>query len=297
MTDDNNIDALLSGTDNPSMPSVPESISPLIDDIPQDTPTPPVEKQEKATPDEPSEPKEGAKEGEGDEYGVSDDKKEPSAEVDDYGNPKKESKTYTEDEVNQRINEAVRARLERVERNTAPQQPQAGEAGAEEWQTQLTEYIESTVSGMTARQAQAQQQAVEQARTAEFEQKFVTGMSKFSNFKEVVGQHNITDAMIKASRGMNDPASFFFTACERSPDEIRRISQIPDPSVQMLELGRLEERTKTQAKRPHTKTPRPLEKVRSDSSSPHKEEKAFSLDEMLASSDTRRLAAIRGRRK
>ena len=68
-----------------------------------------------------------------DEYGASEEAPPPAAKVmDEYGNEKAPTKVYTEDEVNDRINSAIRDRLARMERNhsPAPTQQQAQQAAS-----------------------------------------------------------------------------------------------------------------------------------------------------------------------
>ena len=80
-------------------------------------------------------------------------------EIDDYGNEKPEPKTYSEDEVSERINKAVRERMARMERNTPQPEPQQqakpefeyNPESEESWQNQLEGFVEQTVSKMTSK--------------------------------------------------------------------------------------------------------------------------------------------------
>lgn len=166
---------------------------------------------------------------------------EPEAETDDYGNEKAAPKTYTEDEVNERINQAVRERLARAERNAqaeTKQQPATQDGfeydadSKDSWQVQLESFVKQTVGKMHQEQATQAQQAKEQKIQAEFEAKFQKGMSRFKDFTEVMSRQNITDAMVIATRGMDDPAAFMYAAVNRSPEEIKRIANIADPYAQ-----------------------------------------------------------------
>lgn len=227
------------------------------------------------------------------------------AEFDDYGNEKAKPKTYTEDEVNERINKAVRERLARANRadNAPPTQSSQQQASgfeynpesADNWQQQLESFVEQTVGRMSQKQAQQQQQHREQQAQAEFEDKFQRDMGKFNDFRDVVGAQPITDSMTIALRAMKDPASFIYAASKRNPQELQRISTIQDPVQQMVEMGRLEERMRKNA--PSTKAPRPLSRTAEDAGMPRGEKKSSekSIEDMIAESDKRKLAARRQR--
>ncbi len=236
-----------------------------------------------------------------DDRGESD---EPEADTDDYGNEKAAPKTYTEDEVNERINQAVRERLARAERNaqTETKQQPATQDGFEydanskdSWQVQLESFVKQTVGKMHQEQATQAQQAKEQKIQAEFEAKFQKGMSRFKDFTEVMSRQNITDAMVIATRGMDDPAAFMYAAVNRSPEEIKRIASIADPYAQMVEMGKLEERMrKTKST---TKAPRPLSRTREDSSIAHKSDREPSIEDLIAQSDRKRTNLMKMNRR
>jgi len=227
----------------------------------------------------------------------------PEQSIDDYGNEKPEPKTYSEEEVSERINKAVRERMARMERNTTqPEQPQQqakpefeyNAESEESWQNQLEGFVEQTVSKMSSRKEQQQQQAREQQVHNEFESKFHEGMSKFSDFTDVVGSHNVTDAMTIATRSMSDPAAFLYAASKRHGSDLKRISEMPDQYSQMVEIGRLEERMKKS--RTNTKAPAPVSKTRSDSSMPTPSSKEPTIEDMIAHADAKRLA-LRNKRR
>ena len=231
------------------------------------------------------------------------EKQQPTAEVDDYGNEKPEPKTYSEDEVSERINKAVRERVARMERNTPQPEPPQQQAkpefeynaeSEESWQNQLEGFVEQTVSKMSSRREQQQQQAREQQAHNEFESKFHEGMSKFSDFTDVVGSHNVTDAMTIATRAMNDPAAFLYAASKRHGSDLKRISEMPDQYSQMVEIGRLEERMRKS--KSNTKAPAPVSKTRSDSSMPTASSKEPTIEDMIAHADAKRLA-LRNKRR
>jgi hypothetical protein len=214
---------------------------------------------------------------------------------DEYGNPikKQEPKTYTEDEVNERINRAVRERMDRMERNkpTQEQKQQAEQAGFEydrnaegNWQQQLKDFIAHTYKEITQeeqqekqRQAQEQQMQREQAAMQDYEQKFSQGMQRFDDFIEVVGNKQLTDPMVLASRSMRDPAAFFYAAAKNHSAELDRISKLSDPYQQMTEIGRLEERMKKS--KPTSKAPKPISRVTGDMSD--RSDESRNIDDLI----------------
>lgn len=249
---------------------------------------------EPETPDEPTEPTEQA---EGD--------------TDDYGNekPKQEAKTYTEEEVNERINKAVRERLARLKDNqqvpnqqpTQQQKQQAADAGfqydensSQDWQQQLKAFIRQTNEEVQREQYQRQVAEREQQAQMEFEEKFHNGMSKFQDFREVVGSQPITDAMTVATRAMKDPAAFLYAASKRHGDELRRISALSDPYTQMVEMGRLEERMRKS--KGISQAPRPLGATREDGSIREPENRELSIEDLMAQADERKLRRMKARR-
>ncbi len=239
------------------------------------------------------------------ESGELEEEREDKREYDAYGNEKPAPKTYTEDEVNEKINKAVRERLARGN----PQQPnqQAVQQQAkkdfeynpesdESWQQQLELFVEQTVSKMSQKQYAQQEQQRENQAHEEFQDKFTQGMGKFGDFKEVVGSQPITDPMTLALRGMQDPASFIYAASKRHPAELTRISQIPDKYSQMVEMGKLEERMR---KSPvgTTKAPRPVSRTSEDTGLPASKKKSEpSIEDLIAKSEARKLALVKQRR-
>lgn len=225
---------------------------------------------------------------------------------DDYGNEKAAPKTYTEDEVNERINKAVRERLSRANnQSTQPtnQQQQQVQQQAQDfeydpnsdgnWQQQLEQFVEQTFSKMTQRQAQKHQQEQERVSEAEFVDKFSSGMDRFHDFKDVVGNQPITDPMTLALRGITDPAAFIYAASKRHPAELERISKIKDPYSQMVQVGRLEERMRKRAE--GTKAPRPIGRSSEDSTMNYvdKKTKEDSIEDLITKSEQKKLAKIR----
>ncbi len=233
---------------------------------------------------------------------------EASAEAEDeYGNEKAAPKTYTEQEVNERINAAVRDRLARLEKRqaapveqpTKPTEPQFeyNPDSSEPWQQQLEKFVEQTMHKVSNRRVQEEQHQREIAAQQEFEGKFHSGMSKFADFTDVVGAQPVTDAMVMAIRGLPDPAAFLYAASKRASDELVRISKIGDPNTQMMEMGRLEARMK--APRTQTAAPRPLERTKPDGKFSHKSDREMTGDEMLIQADKERLQKFQstGRRR
>ncbi len=226
------------------------------------------------------------------------------SDTDEYGNEKSEppSKTYTEDEVNERINAAVRERLSRLEKNSQPQAEQKNpesfeydKESSETWEQQLESFVKQTVSKMHAEQAARIAEAQQQQANAEFEQKFLKGMDRFKDYREVVKADTMTDAMVMATRAMDDPAAFVYAAVKRAPEEIKRISALKDPYAQMVEIGRLEERMRKA--KTGTSAPRPLAKTKDDASMVHKDEKEESVEDLIAQSERRRQYQLRQARK
>lgn len=105
-TEVSNIDDLLMGGSSPSIPATPESRYEEQPETP-DTSYGDIESSEPDARDLES-PQEEHEEPEAEEP------KEREEDYDDYGNTKTPPKTYTEEEVNERINKAVRERLSRV---------------------------------------------------------------------------------------------------------------------------------------------------------------------------------------
>lgn len=290
-----NIDDLLAGSKSPTQPETPEYQEPEFDDSPveyDELPSigdtintdsePMVQSEDEATPES-----------------------EPEPEQDDYGNPKSKAKTYSEEELNDRINKAVRDRLARgsqqQQAQPTQQQVQQQAAGFEynenaegNWQQQLESFVENTVSRMSQKQAQQQQNLREQQVQMEFEQKFLNGIDKFSDFREIVGAQNISDPMTYALRGMKDPAAFIYAASKRQPQELQRIANINDPVTQVVEMGKLEERMRKAAN--GTSAPRPVSKTKEDSGLPHKPKAGeLTIEQQIAHSDARKLAKMKAR--
>jgi hypothetical protein len=302
-TEYGNIDDMLAGATAPSTPPTSESKDTYVepDDAPEnDNEIPESDSkddfystpEEKAKADEEPDEVEDEPEASGDDY-------------DDYGNAKAPAKTYTEEEVNERINKAVRERLARGNnQNQQPTQQQVEKQAqdfeynpesAESWQTQLEKFVEKTVSKMGQKQAEQQQIERDHQVQAEFEEKFSQGMGRFGDFREVVGSQPITDPMTYALREMSDPAAFIYAASKRHPAELQRIANLPSRNAQMIEMGKLEERMRKVAS--GTKAPKPVSRSRDDGGMPTKVKKTEpSIEDLIAKSDAKRRAALNQKR-
>lgn len=295
-TEYGNIDDMLMTGATPTTPQTPESKPDEYEPVerPDDVygepeQSEPDEPEHIEEPDEPEEPKE----------------KEP--EYDDYGNAKAPPKTYTEEEVNERINKAIRERLARGNNNgqgvqaTTQQVEQKAQDfdynpdSAESWETQLAKFVEKTVTDMGTKQAQQQQRVKDEAHQAEFEDRFTRGMDRFSDFREVVSAQPITDPMTLALREMQDPAAFIYAASKRNPQELARISAMPSGHAQMMEMARLEQSMRKQSQ--GTKAPKPISRSREDASLPTQKKKSEpSIEDLIANSDAKRKAQLQQRR-
>lgn len=226
---------------------------------------------------------------------------------DDYGNEREKPRVYTEDEVNERINKAVRDRLARVKSPDAPLPHTQTQTSAtpdgfnynpnEEgnWEQQLEAFVEQTFNKINQRQLTRQQEMQEQNARAEFEDKFINGMERFNDFREVVRPDAMTDAMTLALRGIKDPAAFVYAASKRQPEELSRIKQIQDPYAQMVEIGRLEERMRKAAN--GTSAPRPVSRTTGDAHMPEsKKAKEDTIEDLIARSDAKRRAQLTAKR-
>lgn len=162
------------------------------------------------------------------------------------------------------------------------------------WQQQLTEFVKQTVNSMQNDEQQKARQIKEEIAQREFHKKFTQGMDRFDDFREVVGSQPIDDAMTMSLRAMADPSAFIYAASKRHPQEIERISKLPDPYARMVEMGKLEERMRRN--KPSTKAPRPLGRTKEDATTKvTPKEKDTSGDDLLAKADAKRLAGVRNR--
>jgi hypothetical protein len=191
-------------------------------------------------------------------------------EVDDYGNQvSKKEKVYTQSEVEN----MMRDRLSRVkqEQQQAPQ-PQYQQQPSHQtnqdlendnWEAQLESFIEGTLTKREQKAQQNQWQQQEQEKQQQFELKFNQSAMRYNDFESIVMGKPITPQMLIATRGMQDPAAFIYTAAKTQEKELSRIAAIQDPYAQTLELGRLEERMKRTVKQTSS-APKPAAKLTGD---------------------------------
>lgn len=164
------------------------------------------------------------------------------------------------------------------------------------WEQQLSDFVKQTVNNLQQDQQREVREKREQTAHQEFTQKFRKGMERFSDFKEVVGAQPMDDAMTLALRGIADPTAFIYAASKQKPQEIERISKIPDPYARMVEMGRLEERMRRG--KSTTKAPRPLGRMKEDASAKVvPKQKDTTGDDLLAKADSKRLATVKNRHK
>jgi hypothetical protein len=300
MPEPHNLDDLLNQNIPANLPVTPEATGEATVDI--------------LVEDEPEFKAVEKKEVQSDDYGLKEEAKEPEKKAepesttDEYGNPEPAPKLYTREEVDEIKNQAIRERLARLERNQQPpampsqaQQQQAAQIGfeynensTEDWQTQLANFTEQVMDRREARKQQQVQQQIEQQALSEFEFKFQQGMTKFADYREVVGQHQIPDTMLMATRSMKDPAAFLYAAAKRAPAELSKIAAMSDPYAQIAEIGRLDERLKA-TRQTTSKTAKPLGRIAEDSAPETTKAKPMGLDDMLAQADAKKRAMINQR--
>jgi len=200
---------------------------------------------------------------------------------DAYGNKVTPPKMYSEEEVQRMIRERLARGRQTPEQQTEVQEAvkdfEADPESGENWETQLSQFIEKTVEKVEQKKQQKVWQERELASQAEFEDKFTTGMSKYGDFNNVVAGKPITASMMMATRSMEDPAAFIYAACKQQPAEVERIAKIADPYAQIAEMGRLEERMKKS--RVLSSAPKPAKRISGDTTS---ESPKHSIDQLIA---------------
>lgn len=218
---------------------------------------------------------------------------EPSTEeTDEYGNEvsteqestKPAERYYTQAEVQQMMQE----RLERQARNM--QKQSSDDEDSPDFQQQLKSMIENAVTEVQQKNAARQQQEIEMQRQQEFEDKFRRGTTRFKDFTNVVANKPISDYMLQATSGMNDPSGFIYAACKRAPEEVERISKITNPYAQVLEIAKLESKLKTG--KTTTQAPRPIKGTKGDSMTKTSPDKPRDI---LAAADSERWARMQRR--
>lgn len=222
-----------------------------------------------------------------DEYGNEIDE-EPATEL-YQAQPAQQERYYTEQELNERINQAVRKRLKE---SRSQDDDYSNDEGVANFQEQLKNMVASTITDLQRQQALQYQQEVELKRQAEFEAKFMNGTKRFKDYKAVIQNKPINDYMFNATRHMNDPSGFIYTACKRAPEEIERIAKLNDPYTQIAEIAKLEEKLK--AKKQTTKAPKPVKTTKGDATT---KEKAARPRDILAAADSERWQRIQSMRR
>jgi hypothetical protein len=189
----------------------------------------------------------------------------PSAdEVNDYGivEVKKPQKMYTEEEFNARI----RDRLSRVKQQPAAPEPVkevvASTDENEPWQVEMKDFIKKTNEEERQQENNRIMRQEAEREQLEFQDKFDRGVSKYQDFSDVTYGKSITQAMMIATKELENPADFIYAACKLYPDEVSRIASITNPLKQLVEVGKLDERMRKSTKA--TSAPRPLGRITSD---------------------------------
>jgi hypothetical protein len=316
------IDDLLMGVGNSQQPATPEHKDKLQDE------KAPIEEVDPETPEygdtddeapETDDTSDGTDETEGDTDETPDDTAKSDSDTDDegdedeYGNKKermskgmkerldRKEKQYQRD-IEQRDHElqVLRQQLASKGASTEVQKAAAdfkydpNDEGS--WQQQLTDFVKQTVNGMNNETQQRERAVKEDQVQREFHKKFTSGMDRFDDFREVVGAQPMDDAMTLSLRAMADPSAFIYAASKRHPQEIERISKLPDPYARMVEMGKLEERMRRN--KPTTKTPRPLGRAKEDATTKvTPKQKDTTGDDLLAKADAKRLSTVRSRHK
>lgn len=312
MSNISSIDDLLMGVGNSQQPATPEHKEKLqeekapIEEMDSDEPeygeTEDAPDLEPESDDEPEEKTERKDESHDDEV-----------EEDEYGNKKERIPPGMKDrldrkekqhqrEIEQRDFELQQLRQQLANQGASSQVQKAAadfEYNPDDestWQQQLKDFVKQTVNSMHSDEQQKTRAVQEQNAQREFQQKFTKGMDRFTDFREVVGNQPIDDAMTLSLRGMADPSAFIYAASKRHPQEIQRIAKLPDPYVRMVEMGKLEERMRRN--KPSTKTPRPLGRTKEDATSKvTPKQKDTTGDDLLAKADVKRLSTVKTRHK
>lgn len=210
--------------------------------------------------------------------------------IDEYGNPVEKPRLYTEEEVNQRIRERLsrgkyaqeqqqeqyqqyQQRQQQSDQQQGYSQQQVNQATAdgfehnpnseESWEVQLERFIDQTIQKKERIKAEEQWKKQEYEKQMVFQDKFTSGMEKYKDFREVVSGKPITDSMMLATRNMDNPAAFVYAASKLHPQELDRISRIPDQYSQAAEIGKLHERM-VKERRAVTNAPKPLNTPKGD---------------------------------
>lgn len=321
------IDDLLMGVGNSQQPATPEHKDKLAnekaeieEDLDTETPSYDAEGDES---DENDPPKKLLNEENDDSEEQNDDESSEEkpdkngnveeSEVDEYGNPKERMSQGMKDrldrkekqfqrEIEQRDHELQILRQQLAQQGASREVQQAAKDfkydpnDENSWQQQLTEFVKQTVTSMNVEQEQKARSIRDEQAHNEFRKKFTQGMERFSDFREVVGAQPMDDAMTLALHGIADPAAFIYAASKRHPQDIERISKLPNPYARMVEMGKLEERMRRN--KPTTQAPRPLGRTKEDATiKVQPKQKDMTGDDLLAKADAKRLATVRNRHR
>lgn len=196
---------------------------------------------------------------------------------------------------------ALRAQLTPIQQEQLQQEVRNFEADPQadgNWQQQLDAYIEQAVVNMQHKKQREAQAAQEREIQQEFETKLLSGMDRFSDFRETIQALpcEISNPMTIATRSLDDPAAFLYAAAKRHPQELERISKLKDPYAQVREMGKLEERMRKG--KTTTQAPRPLGRAKEDAQVPvPKNKKEETIEDLIAKNDAKKLARMNQRYK
>ena len=190
-----------------------------------------------------------------------------SPEIDDYGNEVPKARTYTEEEVQRmirdRLSRGSTATATQAEVKKAAENFEADPSNPDAWETQLEAFVEKTLDKRAGKIERDTMEKQEKARQVEFETKFNSGMEKYKDFRDVVADKPITNAMMMAARNMKDPAAFIYAAAKTQAKELDRIARLPDAYAQALEIGKLDERMR-KTRSAHSSAPPPVKHATGD---------------------------------
>lgn len=309
-----NIDDLLMGIGNSQQPPTPEHKEKIEE---EKTPIDEMEQDEKydteITDNEPEEKPDLAADSEPVDEVEEKTAKEETFEEDEYGNKKERMPKGLKDRLERKEKQFQREIEQRDQELQALRQQLANQGANKEvqqavkdfkydpnddvaWEQQLSDFVKKTVSNMQHEETRTLREQQEAKAHRDFQIKFSQGMTRFDDFREVVGSQPIDDAMTISLRAMADPTAFIYAASKRHPQEIERISKLADPYARMVEMGKLEERMRRN--KPATKAPRTLGRTREDATTKMQpKQKDTTGDDLLAKADAQRLAAVRTRHK
>lgn len=202
--------------------------------------------------------------------------------IDEYGNPiepQDKQKVYTEEEVQRMIRERLsRGKHADSQPEVVQRPPESNEQTDEDWRVTLKNEVKNINQELERERHDQQWRQQETERQADFEHRFTSGMDKYADFKQVIQGKPITDTIMMATRSLENPAAFIYGAAKMHPQELERISKIPDAYAQVLEVGRLHERMVKDRKLVSV-APKPMESVNGDM--PSKVYKAIVIDQRI----------------